>query len=305
MLLRLLRRFRSLLGGPAHDARENGTVFASGRIAQIMLANQYRQMAAAGMPLPSFGDVGFKAYSQNDEDGILLYIFALIGTTNRFCIELAAGDGIECNSANLILNHGFTGLLFEGDTPSVERGKAFYARQAATAYFQPRFANCWIMRENIDETIQTHLLPGAVPASGEVDLLTVDVDGNDYWILEAIRCVVPRVIAVEFNAVWGAERAVTVPYDKGFRAEMAPIMYCGASLLAFVKLLRGRGYRLVGLERHGFNAFFVRNDIRPDLLPEVDPARCLAGPIVSICQEGLRIDPRLTAAVKARPWVEV
>lgn len=278
---------------------------ATGRIAQIALANQYRQMAAAGSPLPCFHDVGFKAYSQNDEDGILLFIFALIGTTNRFCLELAAGDGIECNSANLIVNHSFTGLLFESNAGLVKKGKAFYAEHPTTAYFPPHWVNDWITRDNIDALIRGRLLPGAVPPSGEIDLMTIDVDGNDYWVLEAIRCVTPRVIVVEFNAVWGADRAVSVPYDPNFKAEHAPVIYCGASLLAFVKLLRGRGYRLVGVERHGFNAFFVRDDLRPDLLPEVEAAHCLAGPIVSICQEGLRVDPRLTDPVKSRPWVEV
>jgi len=281
-------------------------LWAQQRLGQILLLERYREALATGRPLPSFADAGLSVCSQNDEDGILLLIFAAVGFRTRLAIEVAAGDGIECNSANLLLHHGFQGVLFEADPDRRERGQAFYAGYPATAYFPPRFVGDWVTAENIDGLVTTHLFPGVIEAGGEIDLLSIDVDGNDYWILSALTCVRPRVIVVEFNAVWGAERSVTVPYDPLFRAEQTGgLPYQGASLPAFVRLLRGRGYRLVGIERLGFNAFFVRNDLATTALATVSPIDALRGPIVGICQSGLMADPGLSAELRARPWQEV
>lgn len=275
------------------------------RVQQILLLSNYRQMIAAGVRLPSFLDVGFKAYSQNDEDGVLLFVFALIGMTNRVVVEIAAGNGIESNSANLILNHGFFGLLFEGDVNKATDGKRFFESHPHSAYFPPRFVTDWVTRENVDQLIRDNLPAGSVPASREIDLLSLDIDGNDYWVLDAIQCIAPRVIILEFNAVWGAERAVTIPYDPNFVFEPNPVPYAGASLPAFVKLLSGRGYRLVGVERLGFNAVFVRNDLAPEFLPGVTAEECFKQTIISMCQEGLAHDPSLGASVKNQEWIEV
>lgn len=210
---------------------------ASIRLQQIALMNSYRQMITTGTPLPSLLDVGFKVYSQNDEDGILLFIFAVIGMTNRVVVEIAAGNGIESNSANLIINHGFFGLLFEADAHKAGEGEGFFKSHPYSASFPPRFVTDWVTRENVDQLIQANLQPGSVPASGEIDLLSLDIDGNDYWILEAIKCILPRVIILEFNPVWGAEQAMTIPYDPSFVIRPEPIPYTGASLPGFIKLL--------------------------------------------------------------------
>jgi hypothetical protein len=221
-------------------------------------------------------------------------------------VEIAAGNGIECNSANLILNHGFAGLLFESDSRLVAAGQRFFERQPLTCSFAPRFVSDWVTRDNVDELVRTHMFPGVLAAGGEIDLLSLDLDGNDYWVLEALRCVRPRVLIVEFNAVWGARRAATIPYDPDFQAELGPVFYGGASLPAFVKLLGGRDYRLVGIERLGFNAIFVGNDLGRELLPEQTAEACLREqPIAAICQAGLAADPQLSAAVLARPWQDV
>jgi hypothetical protein len=275
------------------------------RLQQLLLMQQYREAAARGGPLPAPADVGFGASSQNDEDGLLLYVFALAGARTRIVVEIAAGNGIECNSANLILNHGFTGLLFESNPHLVAQGRDFYARHPATRFFPPRFVEDWVTRDNVDELVTRHMFAGVLAAGPEIDLLSLDLDGNDYWVLQALTCVRPRVVILEFNAVWGARRAATVPYDPDFRAELAPVFYGGASLPAFVKLLAGRGYRLVGVEHLGFNAVFVRNDLAAGLLPERTAEECLREPIVAICQAGLAVDPRLSAHVVSRPWVDV
>jgi hypothetical protein len=273
------------------------------RLQQLALLDHYRGIAAAGGSLPSIEDVGFRVFSQNDEDGLLLFVFALAGFESRMAVEISASDGIECNSANLIVNHGFVGLLFDSDDALLERGRAFYRRRLSAPALQPRLVQGWITRDNVNALVREHMFPGERLAAGEIDLLSLDLDGNDWWVLQALE-LRPRVIVLEFNAALGAERALTIPYDPGFRARLEPIPYMGASLPAFVSLLRPRGYRLVGVERLGFNAVFVRNDLAKGL-PERSAAECLDGPTVRILQAGLRADPRLTHELMRRPWVEV
>ncbi len=89
-------------------------------------------MAESGNSLPGLSEVGFKVYSETNEDGILLYIFAIIGSVNKKCVEICAGNGIECNTANLIVNHGWSGLLLDGNKYSVEKGKMFYKKNRNT-----------------------------------------------------------------------------------------------------------------------------------------------------------------------------
>lgn len=119
--------------------------------------------------------------------------------------------------------------------------------------------------------------------TGEIDLLSIDIDGMDHWVWEAVEAVTPRVVVIEFQDILGPDRAVTLPYSPGFvladhAVNAGTDDYVGASLAAMVKLGRRKGYRLVGANSMGFNAFFVREDVVGDLLPEVEPKDCLTHP---------------------------
>ncbi|MGH9828640.1 MAG: hypothetical protein ACREDR_35920, partial [Blastocatellia bacterium] len=178
----------------------------------------------------------FRCHSQNQEDGILLYIFALIGTTNRRVVEICAGDGIECNAANLIVNHGWHGLLFDGNQEQVARGQAFYAACPTTWVAPPRFVHAWLTADNVGSLVAQHGFQGSI------DLLSLDVDGNDYWLLKALTGIQPNVMVIEFNAACGPERSVSMAYEPCYRLDPAVQPYrCGASLPAFVNLARARG----------------------------------------------------------------
>jgi len=244
------------------------------RISQLVLKQQYAAVRNGLAPPMTFGDVEFRAYSQNGEDGILLYIFSLIGFETRRTVEVCAGDGIECNSANLIINHGCYGLLVDGDPARIKRGQHFYHNCRDTCYWPPKLVNAWISCESINALIEDNGF------AGEVDLLSIDVDGMDYWIWREINVIRPRVVVLEFNHLWGPERSVTVPYDAHFRAQYNAYGadYCGASLTAMVKLGRAKGYRLIGCEKYGFNAFFLREDLAPGLFREISPAECFNHP---------------------------
>jgi len=267
--------------------------------AGVQLALRLAYRAAGPAPLGvALAEYGFSCYSQTDEDGILLYLFALAGTTNRTCVEICAGDGIECNSANLILNHGWTGLLVDGDESNVARGAAFYAQSRQAWVYPPRFAHAWVTRDNVDQLLADNGF------SGEIDLLSLDLDGVDYWIWEAITEVTPRIVVLEYQDILGPDRAWTVPYADDFDAWRHSSTggmpnFAGASLRAFVKLGERKGYRLVGINRYGFNAFFVRDDVGPELFPELAVEACFGHPKT---QAGIRDRFPLVAEL---PWVEV
>jgi hypothetical protein len=236
---------------------------------QLLLQGHYQRLLAEGKAMPSLTDVEFRCYSQTGEDGIIHYVFAVLGTGPRKAVEVCAGNGLECNSANLIVNHGWDALLFDGDANNIAAAKEFYRACRDTCYRPPTLVEAWITAENVDALIAGN------GYAGEIGLLSVDVDGMDYWIWRAIRGVSPRLVVVEFNPSWGPELSVSVPYDPNFRMDFSKApYYTGASLTAFCKLAQEKGYRLIGVNRLGFNAFFLRNDLRCDVFPALSPAEC-------------------------------
>ena len=116
---------------------------------QILLSLKYKEIVNKKEPLPSFNEIGFRVHSQSDEDGILHFIFSLIGTTNKTVIEMCAGNGIECNSTNLLINHGWNGLLFDGNRKSIETGINFFNQCKDTKLFPPKLIQAWITAENV------------------------------------------------------------------------------------------------------------------------------------------------------------
>lgn len=248
---------REMRGPPKHDvsAQQN----------QILLKLRYRDILAAKSPLPSFRDVGFKCFSEFEEDGILLFLFSIIGERSRRVVEICAGNGKTCMATNLIINHGWEGFLFDGNEAQVKSGQQFFAEHPATRRLPPAFRQAWITVENINQILR--------PAEGEVDLLSLDIDGNDYWIWKAIEAIQPRVVLAETHDIIPSELAITIPYEPTFNAWTSPQPdFRSVSLKAMTDLSKGKGYRLIGSHRYGFNVFFLRNDIASDLFPEVEVA---------------------------------
>ena len=288
---RLVNGIRKLVNHPV-ESRYADT--AADKAAQLTLSSLWREQALrCPEALPKVEDAHLRAFSQNFEDGALLLIFAIIGTTNRTVVEMCAGNGLECNTTNLIVNHGWSGLLVDGNADNVATGTAFFARHPDTWAHPPTFRHTWLTRENANEVVRS------AGISGPIDLFSLDLDGIDYWLWEALDVIDPRVVVVEYNDIAGPDRAITVPYAADFAGEPLADWFVGASLSAFVKLARRKGYRLVGTERWGFNAFFVKDGIAEDLLPERDVQEFFDGPKV---QHGMSVRwPR----VADRPWVEV
>lgn len=292
MLKKLLRRARGLLLAPVLQQT------SARREAQILLSLMYEQMARQEVPLPAFSEIGFRVYSQHDEDGILLYIFSLIATTNKRLVDIGCSGVRDSNSANLITNHGWTGLLIDGDERAVRAGREFYAECPDTREWPPVLVSAFVTAENVNDLIRDHGF------AGELDLLSIDLDGVDYWVWKAIDCVAPRVVVVEYQCILGPDRSLTVPYRPNFKHSDYPANrrsrdYVGASLRAFSKLARERGYRLVGCNRYCFNAFFVRSGLGEEYLPEAPIEACFSHPLAKAGME------QRYPNVKDMGWMEV
>jgi hypothetical protein len=148
-----------------HLINRSTTIQQHDAASQIQLKLTYWALAESGGTLPGLSQVGFKAFSQTDEDGILLYIFSIIGAVNKKSVEICAGNGIECNTANLIINHGWHGLLVDGNDVLVKQGIEFYKRNPHTYTYPPMFAHSHITRNNVNDIIRKNGF------EGEIDLL--------------------------------------------------------------------------------------------------------------------------------------
>jgi hypothetical protein len=179
---------------------------------------------------------------------------------NEVFVEFGVADYRESNTRFLLVHDNWRGLVLDSD----EAMHAFLRSNDLAWRHEIHAKTAFIERDNINSLIR------GAGIEGDIGLLSIDLDGNDYWILEAIDVVSPRILVVEYNSTFGAEAAVTVPYDPAFvRWEKHPSwLYWGASLAAMTRLANERGYALVSGNRAGNNAFFVRRDLLGEI-PEV------------------------------------
>jgi len=241
------------------------------KIALRQLYHYYSDRARRGVPL-SLPETGARIFSQFEEDGILLAIFATIGmgSPGKF-VDIGSADGINSNCANLALNFGWDGLFIDGEAKNIKKGREFYNNHPDTCEYAPRFVEARVTRENINEVIQN---AGFI---GGIDLLSIDIDGNDYWIWDAVTSVEPRVVIIESHVEFGLE-SIVVPYDPAYHFPGKHPQYTGASPVAMKKLAEKKGYRLVGSNQYGFNMIFIHRGVFEDLIPEVPVEHVLAHP---------------------------
>lgn len=205
-------------------------------------------------PLRQIQDAEFKVFSQFGEDGILQYLIQEAGilNTERTFVEFGVQDYSESNTRFLLMNNHWKGLIIDGNKKYMDfvRSSDIYWRYDLTA------VDAWIDRDNINQLI------GDAGFHGDIGILSIDIDGNDYWVWERIEIVKPVIVVVEWNSVFGATYAVTVPYDPVFQRENIhySCLFWGASIRAFEQLAARKGYALIGSNSAGNNLFFVRQD---------------------------------------------
>ena len=247
------------------------------QIQQRQLFLQYQQWIREGKPI-NINDTGFRVFSQFEEDGLLLFIFAAIGMTNKTFIEIGSDDGVNSNAANLYFNHNFHGLFIDGNKTSLDRGRYFYKKYPHPWFYPPKFKQAMITAENINELISEEGF------KNEIGLLSIDIDGNDYWVWKALEVVSPQVVVIETHVEFGMENII-VPYDPNYVYPGKHPDYHGASPVAMEKLGKQKGYRLVGANELGFNFIFVREDLAKEVLPEKTVEEVLWHPSVKECHE--------------------
>lgn len=176
---------------------------------------------------------------------------------NKVFIEFGVEDYTESNTRFLLVNNNWRGMVLDGSALNIKfiREDPIYWRHNLTAVYS------FITRDNINDSIRN------AGFSGDVGLLSIDIDGNDFWIWEAITAVSPRIVVIEYNSVLGPVLKVTVPYDPSFVRGKAhySYLYFGASLAALCDLGSRKGYYFVGCNSIGSNAFFIRNDLKTPL----------------------------------------
>lgn len=195
---------------------------------------------------------GLKVYSQYDEDGIIQEIFNRIGLQSRRFVEFGAGDGLENNTLKLLLE-GWNGLWLEGSENFVSEVNRKFRDVISEGRLQAKAA--FIDRDNINSLIEPYF-------KGEIDLLSIDIDGNDIYVFDAINVVTPRVIVIEYNGKFPPPMNLAQRYNPGHTWDKSD--YGGASLEAIAKVASRKGYCLVGCGIVGLNAFFVRSDLVED-----------------------------------------
>ena len=216
---------------------------------------------------------GYKVYSQNDEDGIIAEIFNRVGTTNQTFVEFGVHNGLECNS-HFLLHKGWNGLWIDGGAKNCAEIRRLFS--APIAEGRLKVVNAFIDKDNINGLIAGVQQPGTQREERAIDLLSIDIDGNDYWVWEAITCVRPRVVVIEYNAKFPPDHVWTMKYApnhiwKGDDKH-------GASLKSLELLGKKLGYQLVGTNLVGVNAFFVRQDIALNLFAQPATAENLYNP---------------------------
>jgi len=208
--------------------------------------------------IKSLNEVEFKVFSQFGDDGIIQWLVNNLDIPNKTFIEFGVEDYRESNTRFLIMNDNWSGFVMDGDQQNVSRivNSEYYWKHEL--FTKCAFIDC----SNINDLI------ASCPFDKDIGILHIDLDGNDYWIWKEINIISPIILILEYNSVFGINRAISVPYDSGFMRTKAHYsnLYWGASLRALHTLSTDKGYSLIGCNSAGNNAYFVRNDKLNDVV---------------------------------------
>lgn len=200
----------------------------------------------------SMKEAEFKVFSQFGDDGIIQYLIGRVKPRVDTFVEFGVEDYEEANTRFLLINDNWKGLIIDGSAAFIDHIKTslFYWRYSLKAVAS------FVTAENINQLLTDQGL------SGQIGLLSIDIDGNDYWVWKAITVVEADIVVIEYNSLFGSDRSITVPHKPDFMREEAhySYLYFGASLPALCDLAIEKGYAFVGCNQAGNNAYFVKNE---------------------------------------------
>lgn len=203
--------------------------------------------------IQDLSETEFKVYSQWGEDGIIQYLIDNIDIENEVFVEFGVQNYTESNTRYLLINNNWSGLVIDGSQEYID-----YIKKDEIYWKYNLKAECdFITAENINDIILRNGI------KGKIGLLSVDIDGVDYWVWRAINCIEPDIVICEYNHRFGKEEAVTVPYKADFvrTEENNTNIYFGASIKALEKIAVEKGYSLVGVSSNGVKVFFVKTNL--------------------------------------------
>ncbi|MCL2682700.1 MAG: hypothetical protein FWE63_04340 [Bacteroidales bacterium] len=208
-----------------------------------------------------FNDFEFKIFSQWGDDGLIQYLIKNVKIENKIFIEFGVEDYSESNTRFLMMNNNWGGFVMDGSEKNMKklRNRDWFWK------YSLKCKSVFITKENINNLL-------ASTGYKNIGLLHIDLDGNDAHILTEIDLseLNPSIIIMEYNAVFGKERAITVPYDENFMRTQKHYsnLYFGASLAAITHIANDKGYGLIGCTLAGNNAYYVRRDLLNEIIKE-------------------------------------
>ena len=204
-----------------------------------------------------FGDVEFSCFSQYGEDGIIDWLLSKLPMIPKKFVEFGVEDYYESNTRLLLQLRNWQGLIMDGSNDFIKDIKA----QDISWRHHVDAICAHITKENINSLLEQNGM------TGNVGLLSVDIDGNDYHVWKSINIINPAIVVIEYNAIFGDLHSVTIPYRPDFLRTKAHFsnLYFGASLPALISLGKEKGYTFVGTNTIGANAFFIRDDLAPQI----------------------------------------
>lgn len=221
------------------------------QIKAISISRLISQMSSKST-IRSIHDAEFQVFSQWGDDGIIQYLVNSIDIENKYFIEFGVENYLESNTRFLLMNNNWSGLVMDSSSKNIEfiQKDEIYWRHDLIA------KAAFVSAENINTLIEEEGI------SGEIGLLHIDIDGNDYWIWKGITTISPDIAIIEYNSVFGKDRAITIPYDPNFNRTKAHYsnLFAGASLAALCDLADEKGYFFIGSNSAGNNAYFVKKE---------------------------------------------
>lgn len=216
--------------------------------------------------LDNLDNLAFSIYSQFNEDGIIQFLINNLDIKNKEFIEIGVENFEEANTRFLLQNNCWKGLIID----SLKENINFIKKQTYYWRYQLEAEDVFITKENVNNIIKKY------DFKQNIGLLSIDIDGNDYWVWDAISSINPDVLIIEYNSLFGSEKSLTIKYDKNFVRPNRGIYKClyGASLKALTNLSEKKGYSLVAVNSNGNNAFYVRNELLNEKIYKRDVIKC-------------------------------
>ena len=253
-IIQILRNLFSLKNELDQLKRENNALKTRQNNLQVLIGNLFSTVNKQhyNQFISNIQQAEYKVFSQWGDDGIIQFLIDYIEIKEDTFIEFGVENYTEANTRFLLINNNWKGMIIDGSKENIDSVKQdkIYWRYDLTAI------HAFVTEKNINQLLKENNF------IGEIGILHIDIDGNDYWIWKTISVIDPIIVIMEYNSVFGDEKTWTIPYQDDFSRNKAHYsnLYYGSSLLALCDLATEKGYSFIGSNSNGNNAYFVRTD---------------------------------------------